>query len=175
MPIRHSAENRGPGAQRFDWLIKRRPPEKLVQGKQMLYEHALRCFCKNCGSLLNWDCPTDLSYTEAECCGLHYRLQPWTVRVDIEDVSSRPLLPKMEGSDYADPDLDLGDRVVGETSISITTSKPLSDAQKSLTFAMPTSRPQVPKAPSLKPAKKKRVRRCGACRQEGHDKRTCPD
>jgi hypothetical protein len=60
-----------------------------------------------CGRLLDWECPDGVSYTETECCGLRYKLQPWTIKVHVEDVSSRPILPKMEGSDYADPDLAL--------------------------------------------------------------------
>lgn len=100
--------SRGPGEDRFDRLVQQRAPKKLEQDDLLLYEHALRCHCQLCGRLLDWECHKDVSYTETECCGLRYRLQPWTVKVHIEDVSSRPILPKMEGSDYADPSTDLG-------------------------------------------------------------------
>jgi hypothetical protein len=32
---------------------------------------------------------------------------PWTVKVEVKDISSRPILPKMEGSEYCDPNTDL--------------------------------------------------------------------
>lgn len=98
---------RGPGSGRFERLANQRPPKKLEEGDHLLYEHALRCYCKMCGSLLNWDSPADASHTETECCGLAYKLIPWTIKVQIEDVSSRPILPKMAGSDFSDPTVDL--------------------------------------------------------------------
>jgi hypothetical protein len=175
--LKQKPEERGPGADRFNRLLKQRAPEKLEEGKHMLYEHALRCFCKLCGSLLNWECPAGISYTETECCGLRYRLQPWTVKVWIEDISARPMLPQMEGSNYSDPDFEFGDRLVGTAKVEATFSKPFSAAQQELSFTMPTERPQVPQAPKLpEPAKPaKRVRRCGICRQPGHTRRKCPE
>jgi hypothetical protein len=84
--------------------VQQRPAKKLETGDHLTYEHALRCLCQMCGRLLDWECPDGVSYTETECCGLLYRLQPWTVKVRVDDVSSRPILPKMEGSEYPDPE-----------------------------------------------------------------------
>lgn len=171
---------RGPGAERFDRLLRQRAPEKLKDGRSMLYEHALRCFCSLCGGLLNWECLQDISYTETECCGLRYRLQPWTIKVRIEDVSSRPVLPTMEGSNYSDPEFDLGDQMVGSSTVveAIIVGK-LSEAQRSLgkPYNPPVGTPQVPqplKSPEPPPSKKKKVRRCGICREPGHTRRKCP-
>lgn len=94
----------GPGASRFDRLVQQRPAKKLEAGDHLTYEHALRCLCQMCGRLLDWECQDGVSYTETECCGLLYRLQPWTVKIHVEDVSSRPVIPKMEGSEYPDPE-----------------------------------------------------------------------
>lgn len=147
---------RGMGKERFNQLLQQRAPEKLQDGKQMLYEHALRCYCSLCGGLLNWECPSDISYTETECCGLLYRLKPWTVLVVIEDVSSRPILPKMPGSDYSDPSTDLSLQVVGVLHTEeIVTGRPLTANQK-----------------SLRPSKN--VQRCSICDEAGHNRRTCP-
>ena len=132
MTNRKSSNQRGPGARRFDRLLQERAPKKLEQGDQLLYEHALRCLCNRCGRLLDWHCPEDASYTETECCGQRYVLQPWTVRVAVEDVSSRPLLPKMDGSNYSDPDYTLTDKMTGDIRIDATQSKPLSKAQRDL-------------------------------------------
>lgn len=185
------------GEERFNRLLQQRAPEKLQDGKQMLYEHALRCFCKLCGSLLNWDCPEDISYTETECCGLLYRLKPWTVHVLIEDVSSRPILPKMPGSNYSDPECDLSGQLVGDLkTIETTSTRPLSASQKALRGPPKESSPEpeilihskplpsltrpsngvevkknggVPQKSVAKPE-----RRCSVCREPGHDKRRCP-
>jgi len=146
------------GEERFNRLLLQRTPEKLQHAKHMLYEHALRCYCKLCGSLLNWDCPRDISYTEAECCGLSDRLQPWTVKVHVEDVSARPVLPRMEGSSYADPNLDLRGSVIGELAVETKQASPLTAAQR-----------------SLRPPQEKPTRRCGVCRTPGHTRRTCPN
>jgi len=127
--------------------VEQRPPEKLEDGKHMLYGHALRCFCKLCGALLNWECPEDISYTETECCGFSYRLQPWTVKVRIEDVSSRPVLPQMEGSDYSDPAYEF---------------------PKEQIIGLPDPHTYVIRA-------RKPKKRCGICRRPGHNRKTCPE
>ena len=101
------------GQERFDRLVRIRPSKPLVDGDHLLFHHALRCLCQMCGRLINWDCHQDDSATEAECCGLRYRLLPWTVKVGVEDISDRPLLPTMEGSNYSDPDTDLKSRLIG--------------------------------------------------------------
>lgn len=95
------------GEERFERLVRIRPSKPLVDGDHLLFHHALRCLCAGCGKLLNWECPKDDSATETECCGMRYRLLPWTVKVEVEDISSRPILPPMAGSNYADPDFDL--------------------------------------------------------------------
>jgi hypothetical protein len=161
---------RGPGADRFTKMLRQKAPVPLESGKHMVYDHALRCLCKTCKSLLNWDCPIDISYTEAECCGLRYRLQPRTVIVRIEDVSSRPVLPKLEGSDYSDPEFAFDpDQLRGKSDVRTF----VIPAAK---FDMPASRPLVPKPPSApKPTKKRKKRRCGICREPGHTRRKCPD
>jgi len=125
---------RGPGADRFTRMLRQKAPEKLEDGKHMVYEHALRCFCKLCGRLLDWDCPGDISYTETECCGLRYRLQPRTVIVHIEDVSSRPILPHMEGSNYSDPAFRFSpDQMMGKDNIiEEQVSGPFSEAQSAI-------------------------------------------
>lgn len=166
MSIRRRSRNeRGPGAHRFDDLLQQRAPKRLEHDEFILFEHALRCFCSLCGSLLNWDCPEDISYTETECCGLRYRLQPWTVKVVIEDVSARPILPEMAGSSYSDPEYELRDGLVGEADVESSRARPLSVAQQSLSFGDPTlSAQQSAQA----------VRRCGICAQPGHTRRTCP-
>lgn len=181
---------RGPGEDRFNRILRQKAPEKLEDGKHMVYEHALRCFCKLCGSLLNWDCPGDISYTETECCGLRYRLQPRTVIVHIEDVSSRPILPLMAGSNYSDPEFKFSqDLIVGDDAvIEETISEGLSEGQRSLrkpnpkeglpepkTYVIPAKKrkilpskpPQVPKAPE-------QPRLCGICRKPGHSRKNCP-
>jgi hypothetical protein len=107
MTLRRRA-NASPGEDRFDRLVQQRAPKKLEAGDLLLYEHALRCHCQMCGRLLTWENAENVSYTETECCGLLYRLQPWTVKVHVEDVSSRPILPKMPNSCYSDPATDLG-------------------------------------------------------------------
>jgi len=162
---------RGPGAARFERLLRLREPEKLEEGKSLLYEHALRCYCRMCGSLLNWDCPQDISYTQSECCGLLYRLRPWTVKVDIEDVSSRPLLPKMEGSNYSDPSFRFQeDQVFGEQESREVVAKPLSGAQKGLSGQTDNKKrkskvrtkivpPKKTKKPRLKKQKKKKKKK----------------
>lgn len=150
----------GPGADRFNRLLQQRKPQKLEQDAHMLYEHALRCYCAKCGSLLNWECPLDISYTVTECCGLLYKLQPWTVKVHIEDVSARPILPKMEGSDYADPAYEFSsDLIVGPP--------PEIKSNSSRTF----SRAQI--ALRAEPSPKRR--KCGVCRNPGHTRRNCPN
>jgi len=106
--------SRGPGAERFNRLLHQRASERLEDGKHMVYDHALRCLCKLCGRLLDWDSPEDISYTETECCGLLYRLQPRTVIVRIEDVSSRPILPKMAGSSFSDPNFVFSRHLIDE-------------------------------------------------------------
>jgi len=161
---------RGPGARRFDRLMHLRAAKKLKEDETLLYEHALRCFCNLCGGLLNWSCPKDISYTETECCGLLYRLQPWTVKVWIEDVSSRPILPKMSGSNYADPDFAFSSaQIVGSV------SEPRTIVIPAKNYAPPTKPPQVPRPPGLKPPTKKKVRKCGICRKPGHTRRKCPE
>ena len=120
----------------------------------MVYEHALRCLCVKCGSLLNWDCPKDISYTEAECCGLHYRLQPRTVIVHIEDVSDRPVLPKMVGSNYADPDFEFAPEQI----------QGLSEPKTIVIRKNPEPSGEIRKPP----------RKCGVCREPGHTRRNCP-
>ena len=172
MALRENPDrSRGPGANRFTRLLQQRAPEKLEDGKHMLYEHALRCFCKLCGGLLDWECPADISYTETECCGLSYRLQPWTVKLRIEDVSARPILPQMEGSNYSDPAFQFSDDLfVGENSEPLEkTVGGLSKAQLSLRHPNPPETlidDSVDQAPTL--------RKCGVCRQTGHTRRTCP-
>ena len=138
----------------------------------MVYEHALRCLCKLCGSLLNWECPKDISYTETECCGLHYRLQPRTVIVHVEDVSSRPILPQMDGSNYSDPSFQFTpDQFVGESANIVETAVGgLSNAQRSLGKTT-DQRVTEPRTTILRA----KTRRCGVCRKTGHTRKTCPD
>jgi hypothetical protein len=180
--------------------MRSRAAKKLEDDETMLYEHALRCFCKLCGGLLNWDCPKDISYTETECCGLRYRLQPWTVKVRIEDISSRPVLPQMEGSNYSDPEFRFSDeQIVGNFKIiEEQVSGPLSEAQNALSkpfpapskqiaeprvivipakgYEPPVGPPQVPQPPQIPlPMPTKKVRKCGLCRKPGHTRRKCPE
>jgi hypothetical protein len=222
------------GRERFEQIYRQRPAKKLEDGDHLMFQHALRCLCKMCGKLMEFECPEDIAYLEAECCGLRYRLKPRTVHVLIEDVSSRPILPKVEGSDYSDPDYDLGSQLQGELkTIETTTGGKLSQAQMDLGKPMPPpaiagpepqviiyrakgsvvgdissaahaadeisipfsglygKSPQVPKAPIIPPQsveiqqssstpspkkpKKTKVRRCGLCREPGHNRRTCPE
>lgn len=195
--------SRGPGERRFEQLMRSRAAKKLEDDETMLYEHALRCFCKLCGGLLNWDCPKDISYTETECCGLRYRLQPWTVKVRIEDISSRPVLPQMEGSNYSDPEFRFADeQIVGNFKvIDEQVAGRLSEAQNALAkpfpapskeiaaprvivipapkYVFPTDPPQVPHPPKMpEPTltkKKTKIRKCGICRKPGHTRRKCPE
>ena len=126
------------GRDRFERLLKQRPAKKLTDGDHLLYHHALRCLCQRCGRLLDWDCPEDLSYTITECCGMEYRLMPWTVKAEVKDISCRPVLPKMKGSDYSDPNVDLSKQLIGElNTIETITAKPLSAAQGGLGGAFP--------------------------------------
>lgn len=156
---------RGLGAHRFNHLMKQRPSQKLNEGDFLIYEHALRCLCMRCGSLLDWTCPEDVSFTETECCGMRYRLQPWTVKVHVEDVSSRPLLPAMEGSNYADPNFSLKEQAIGNGAVDEVYTRPLSAAQKDLDWSLLST-----DCASSKPR-----RRCGVCRKPGHDRRHCPE
>jgi len=172
------------GRERFEHWLKLRPAKKLGDGDHLLFHHALRCICQRCGRLLDWECPEDVSNIITECCGISYRLVPWTVKVEVEDLSSRPILPKMEGSDYADPDTDLSQRLIGEPrAIESKITGGLSEAQKAL--ARPSrpaghlSEPRTYTLPAKKPIppqtlNRKQVRRCSTCREIGHDRRKCP-
>jgi hypothetical protein len=165
---------RGPGAARFNRMLRQKAPEKLQEGRHMVYEHALRCLCKMCGSLLNWDCPQDVSYTQTTCCGLDYRLQPRTVIVHVEDVSARPILPQMKGSDYSDPEFRFSDDLfIGKNAEPpVKTVGGLSKAQLSLRH------PNPPESLVVEPVARKvgpTPRKCGICRQPGHTRRKCPE
>lgn len=195
MVRKHNPANRGIGEHRFEQIRRSRPSKRLEDGQTLLYEHALRCLCQRCKKLLNWDCPEDISYTETECCGIRYRLRPWTVIVETEDVSSRAILPKMTGSDYSDPETDLSHRAQGEFHIEPVILPGLSAAQRSLgapakpyeplvidstNYDPPIRPPEPPKPPEPptppQPKKpKRRVRRCSICRKPGHTKRKCPE
>lgn len=192
---------RGIGRDRFEKLLKQRPSKKLKDGDHLLYHHALRCLCQYCGKLLDWDCPADLSYTISECCGVEYRLMPWTVKIETIDISSRPILPKLKGSSYSDPSLDLSEHLVGNhNAIASTIARPLSTLQRGLGtptptthvseprtyvipakgYLIPTSTPQVPEPTILAveanstTKSNKRSRRCSICKKTGHNRRKCP-
>lgn len=113
-------------------VLKARPGKNLEHGDHLLYHYALRCFCQRCGKLIRcWE-DSDAA-AEAECCGMFYKLLPWTVKVEVTDVSERPVLPPMDGSMYSDPDTDLKDHVEGGSGdVEARKTKPLSKAQKRL-------------------------------------------
>ena len=108
-----SEERKQMGEERFERFVRVRPSKKLENGDHLLFHHALRCVCQRCKRLLDWESYKDDSATETECCGMRYRLLPWTVKIEVEDISSRPLLPKMPGSEYSDPDIDLKSGLIG--------------------------------------------------------------
>lgn len=168
--------NRGIGHDRFQRLVKSRESKKLNHGDHLLFHHALRCLCQRCERLLDWSCPDDLSYTVTECCGIEYKLLPWTVKIETKDVSSRPILPKIEGSSYSDPSLDLSSRTVWGSDIRTIISKPLSPSQlrQPDKFDMPKGKPQAP-ITILLTKKAKKIRKCSNCKKPGHDRRKCPD
>lgn len=62
---------------------------------------------------MDWDSDEGMPQTFGECCGIRYTLTPRSVIVTTEDVSSRPVLPRLEGSDYSDPDFNISDLLEG--------------------------------------------------------------
>ena len=93
---------------------RKKPGKKLEQSDQLVFHYALRWFCQRCGRLMDWDSPEGIAQLVGECCGMRYTLQPHTVTVGVEDVSDRPILPTMQGSNYSDPETDLKPMVQGE-------------------------------------------------------------
>jgi len=73
----------------------------------MLLTYALRCRCKVCERILTWGDCDQQGLVSADCCKQRYTLKPWTVKVSIEDISDKPLLEPMPGSDYPNADLRL--------------------------------------------------------------------
>ena len=109
-------KNKQIGKQRFDRFIKIRPSKPLKDKDHLLFHHALMCKCQKCERLLDWNCDENDSTTITECCGLAYRLLPWTVKVEVTDVSSRPIISKMAGSNYPDPNFQFDDGPSEESS-----------------------------------------------------------
>lgn len=129
------------GRMRLEAVLRARPGKPLEHGETLVLHHALRCLCKLCKKLIRWeDGDGDFALT-AECCGLAYRLLPRSVVVEIKDVSSRPILPIMRGSDYSDPATDLSPFLKGNAAtVEEHSSKPLSTGQREL---RETSKPRL--------------------------------
>lgn len=88
------------GHDRFAEWIKTKESKRLSNNDHLLLHHALKCLCERCGKLLDWSNVEDAYLITSECCGLLFRLIPWTVRVEIEDQSERPILPKSDESNF---------------------------------------------------------------------------
>jgi len=73
----------------------------------MLITYALRCRCQVCERILTWSDCDEQGLMTVECCQRLYTLKPWTVKVWIEDVSTKGLLDSQAGSDYPNADVKL--------------------------------------------------------------------
>lgn len=109
MPIRK--QNRVLNGDHLEIWLKSRPAKKLINGDHLPLYQALKCFCQRCNRLLNWDSPVDESNILSECCGVGYKLIPWTVKVEVIDHSESPILPKAAGSDFPDLTISITDQI----------------------------------------------------------------
>lgn len=107
------------------------PSRQLAHGERIALHYALRCVCRICGRLLDWEGEQG-EFAVAICCGQRYRLIPETVHVMLDVPSAQELVPPMSGSALPDPGTDLGPLLRGPDKFTIYKGKPLSGAQLSL-------------------------------------------
>lgn len=120
-----------------------RKGKRLEHGDQLIFHHALRCYCQKCGRIINWD-NSDTYRITAECCKTRYTLHPRTVVVEVEEQKLDPFIPRMKGSQYADPEFKLEDHMEGEEQeIAGVESGALSDEQKSLRIGGSSDAPVI--------------------------------
>jgi len=74
-----------------------KPSVPLEDKMHLTMSHALRCRCKKCGRIIQWDDADPMGIITGECCKYVYRLYPFTVMVRIEDSRPEALLPPPRG------------------------------------------------------------------------------
>ena len=88
-------------------MMEQRESRPLKHGDHMLLTHALRCRCAICGRLVTWSDCDEQGLMRVECCKQEYVLKPWSVKVYVTDISDKPLMEPMAGSDYPNNDVQL--------------------------------------------------------------------